>query len=1717
VARAPEAAAGHGPSRCSHGRLGAVAAGLALLFVTAGALAQAPEPGRPGNAFPQRRDLPPRVKQAERFLARRGLAASHLRGAPPAGGNAHSQAAGTPTWKPIGPIAVQSLSYELVTGRVSALALDPSDTSGNRLYLGATGGGVWVAQNAGTANPANVVFLPLTDSVAALSGSPDASISIGALSVQPGGTGVILAGTGDPNDALDSYYGAGILRSADGGKSWSLIAESSDTVVGQEQNYSFSGEGFAGFAWSTLNPQLVVAAVSQAYEGTLVDAIDPMTSYQGLYYSSDGGATWHLARITDGGSNDVQGPASLFVQPDGNAATAVVWNPVRGMFVAAVRFHGYYQSFDGVTWTRMAAQPGTGLTTQLCPTNPGITGSPACPIFRGALAVNPVSGDTFAWTVDLDNQDQGLWQDQCAIAGGACTNLNVTFATQLNTKPLEANTLNGPATIENGDYNLTLAAVPSQQDTLLLAGANDLWKCSIVNGCVWRNTTNANTCMSATVGGYQHALAWSAAVPTEVFVGNDSGIWRSLDAIGETGAVCNSTDASHFQNLNGSLGSLAEPESMAQISATPYTMLLGLGVSGTAGINATAVVSDWPTVLGGEGGPVANNPGNSAAWYANNGAGVSIHACFETGGCTPAAFGVSPAITDADVGGDGLTMTAPAPFLVDPLDTSQLVIGTCRVWRGPASGSGWSAANAVSPILDGNTGNTACSGDALIRSMAALATPGSSEKIYLGMYGALDGGATLAGHLFGASVNASGAISPGWQDLSLNPVTNDANGMNVNGLDVSSIFIDPHDQTGNTVYVTVAGFNSPFIRVATVYRSTDGGAHWANLSSNLPAAPANSLAVDPQDANTVYVATDAGVYSTRQVASCAASASVCWSAFGSGLPEAPVVLLAASPVASTAHLLTAATYGRGVWANPLWTASNFNTTATALPASLTFAKQVYGTASAAQTVTLTNTGSFPLSASIAMSGDFTETDNCQAAPLAAAAKCTLQVTFTPTAVGSRTGMMTIFANVSGGQIGVALSGTAVAPGAVSLLPASIAFGTVKVGTASPALEITAANSGGVAVAISATTATGPFSIASNVCGSSLAAGSECQIKVQFSPAQAGAAAGTFTMTDAAGTQTVQLSGTGAAPPTDVLSAASLAFPATVESQLSAAMVVTLTNNGGVPLTSIAVAATGPFQAAQNCGTSLAAQSSCAISVKFAPIQLGAQTGTLKVTDLLRSQTVALSGTGVKPGAFTPSPASLAFATQKVGTTSAPATLTISNTGGAPIANVGFQISGENAGSFSAGATTCGVSLANGSSCTLQVTFDPATTGGSAALLTISSSSVGVAQATVPLSGAGATTTSLGVSPVQLSFPVVVTGQSSAAQTVTITDTGLLPVTPLSLAVNGPFSLAKTTCAGSLAAGAKCTASIVFTPSALGQVTGGLTVSSPSIAAPATVALTGTGGSPPGILLAPGLINFPATGAGLTGTPVTVTISNPGSLTGLTGLTLAVKGSFRLVNDTCLSTLGPKASCTTGVAFAPLSAGAQTGSLSVTTPTVPGGFVALDGMGFDFTVTPTGATSLTVSNGQTASYKLVIATLDGSQGAFTFQCGSVPPNALCIFNPTSEGVTAGATGFVTVQVATGQGLDLGRLKRPGEWRIVPLACGLALLPLAWRKRRRSLFLAALLAVLAGGVSSCVGASGGSGGEQHPTGPGITPPATYSIPVTALSNGLQHSVTLSLTVD
>jgi hypothetical protein len=1355
-----------------------------------------------------------------------------------------AQTSYTNSWQSIGPAAVSTASYGLVTGRVTSLALDTSNSTTNTLYVGTTGGGVWSASYVKTATTPTLTFTPLIDSLSTL--GLDTSFSIGALTVQPGGTGVVLAGTGDPNDALDSYYGMGILRSTDGGSTWTLKQSTAN-----QQPWSFVGEGFAGFAWSGSTPQTVVAAVSQAREATLVNAVQASASYEGLYYSTDGGADWNLATIADG-SQVVQGavypPSQLY---DGNAATAVVWNPRRSLFIAAVRYHGYYQSTDGMNWTRLAAQPGANLTAGNCPTLSDLPGSEDCPIFRGALAVNPYTGDTFAWTTNFFNQDQGLWQDSCNWNGTACANTGITFATQLSTAKLETNTIYGAATIANGDYTLSLAAVPyalnAGADTILLAGADDLWKCSLATGCAWSNTTNAATCMSAKVAAYQHALLGSAVNSDEIFVGNDGGLWRSADQIGESGTSCDPTDATHFQNLNGGFASLTEPATLAQSSSNPYALMAGLGVNGTVGVNgATAPSGDWPQILTGQGGPVAIDAASNH-WYVNNSAGVSIQQGSASAGAPPASFN---AVLDYSttplplVVEDGLSMTTPAPFLVDPLDDTQLLIGTCRVWRGPASGVGWTASNAVSAILDGGQ-NTSCSGDALIRSMAALPLANGTEVVVVGMYGAING-ANLPGHVLSAVIDPSRSTAPVWTDLTANPVTNSSRAFNNGGLDIASLTLDAHDPTGNTVYGTVEGMNSQQLVVHNLYRSTDGGAHWISLQNSLPNAPLSALAVDPQNRKTVYVATDVGVYATQQIDACA-GATQCWTAYGAGLPMAPATALSVY-WGSSEQLLTAATYGRGLWQIPLLTAGEVLSSASVTPASLAFPALAEGNTSSAQTVTVTNAGSIALALTdltttpsdfaVASGGSCTSSTVLQPG-----ASCTVAITFSPTVASARSGALLIDCNVPGGDLQVALSGTGTAAAAVLATPVSYDFGAVAVNALSSIEPFTLQNTGTATISSVAATITAPFKIYSNACGATLAGGASCQVLVEFAPTTGGTAAGALIFTDSAGTQSVALYGTGQAAATDTLSPTSLSFAATLVGQTSAAQTVSLTNSGGLTLQSINISVSGPFQQTNTCGTALAGGASCSISVLYAPTAAGGQTGALTVADAMQTQTVALTGTGLSPPVIGVSPAVLNFGAQSVGTTSAAQTLTVSNTGGTAMGTLSFTLGGAAASSFILGATTCSATLNPGSSCIIPVSFAPQSAGGAVASLAISSATAGVAAISLPLTGnGGAIPASLTVLPTVLTFGTVGVGASSSSQSVTVSNPGTAAsVTGLSFAPSTGFTLASasTTCQSTLAAQGTCTVSVVFAPTTTGAQAGTLTISGSGVSA-VTVTLTGTG-------------------------------------------------------------------------------------------------------------------------------------------------------------------------------------------------------------------------------------------------------------------------------------
>ncbi len=336
--------------------------------------------------------------------------------------------------------------YGVAAGRATTVVVDQGDSTGNTVYLGGATGGLWRTKNA-TASASlsclsgGVCWTPLIDD--------QATLAVGAVAVQPGNSNLVLVGTGEANNSADSYYGLGILRSTNAlsdTPTWTLIEQA--TVNGAPQ--PLHGLGFTRIAFSLDNPNVVVAAAAASSEALQVGAETGGSSLRGMYYSTDAGASWTYATVTDSG-----GP----VAP--GSVTSVIYNPTKRLpsnqafFYAAFRYHGIYSSSDGIHWTRLANQPGgSNLNLDgLCPRSPF---SPACPLYRAELAIVPNSDgswrdEMYVWIVDSASQNRGLYM---TTDGGQSW-------TAISTPGIDTCGDSAGCGTQQGTYNLALAAVPN--------------------------------------------------------------------------------------------------------------------------------------------------------------------------------------------------------------------------------------------------------------------------------------------------------------------------------------------------------------------------------------------------------------------------------------------------------------------------------------------------------------------------------------------------------------------------------------------------------------------------------------------------------------------------------------------------------------------------------------------------------------------------------------------------------------------------------------------------------------------------------------------------------------------------------------------------------------------------------------------------------------------------------------------------------------------------------------------------------------------------------------------------------------------------------------------------------------------------------------------------------------------------------------------------------
>ncbi len=305
------------------------------------------------------------------------------------------------------------------------------------------------------------------------------------------------------------------------------------------------------------------------------------------------------------------------------------------------------------------------------------------------------------------------------------------------------------------------------------------------------------------------------------------------------------------------------------------------------------------------------------------------------------------------------------------------------------------------------------------------------------------------------------------------------------------------------------------------------------------------------------------------------------------------------------------------------------------PGSLTFGGQAVSTSSPPQNVTLTNSQNVTLNiTSITFtgtnSGDFSQTNNCGSS-VGPNGTCTISVTFTPSALGTRTAVLNVNDDGPNSPQTASLTGTGITP--VTLSASTLNFGNILIGSKS-SKAVTLTNNQSVPLTNINVSISGSAAYSQvNTCGTSIPANGQCTITVTFAPTSSGSQTGTVNITDSASNspQSVSLTGSGLQPIS--LNPNALSFGQVTVGTTSAPRKIVITNHEKmlVNFTNITINGTNASDFAQtnNC-TSLPAGATCSVNVTFTPAAKGSRTGTLTLTDSATNspQTAKLSGTGI---------------------------------------------------------------------------------------------------------------------------------------------------------------------------------------------------------------------------------------------------------------------------------------------------------------------------------------------------------------------------------------------------------------------------------------------------------------------------------------------------------
>jgi hypothetical protein len=441
---------------------------------------------------------------------------------------------------------------------------------------------------------------------------------------------------------------------------------------------------------------------------------------------------------------------------------------------------------------------------------------------------------------------------------------------------------------------------------------------------------------------------------------------------------------------------------------------------------------------------------------------------------------------------------------------------------------------------------------------------------------------------------------------------------------------------------------------------------------------------------------------------------------------------------------------------------------------------------------------------------------------------------------------------------------------------------------------------------------------------------------------------------------------------------------------------------------------------------------------------------------------------------------------------------------------------------------CPAALAASGTCTITITFQPSALGVSYANLTVTGSFGSSLVATLSGNSQAAI---LSASVNVLNFGGQQVNTTSAPQTVTLTNTGNVPLQITSIATSTDYAQTNN-CGISLASNATCSLSVTFTPSAVGNRGGQISFATNSIGGISAISVSGTGQAAV-LSVSPNSVSFANQLLNTTSAAQVIAVSNSGNTPiQITGITTA--GDFAQTNN-CGAAVAPNSVCNVYVTFTPTAAGARSAMVTITdNATGSPHTVALSGTGTDFSAAATqgSQTTATVVAGQTATYNLAFSGTPGFTGTLALTCTGTPSLSTCTVTPSSLSLSGTSTVNTTVSVSTtARGMAVPRhlppqpivpLGVPVWWLVLAALLASATFALLCRPRGleplrpgwgTALLFVAMLAT--GALASC------GGGGAVPLPPPGTPAGTYNLTVTArVTSGsatLAHNTTLTLTVN